>query len=181
MMSKTDGGRERHIKRCRRRAALERVRYTLYWLIPLLLFFMIGSGLAYFLSVKTSWQNFTWTLAQDILYANGEDSMKATFGGEDVRVLYDNRQLVYKMIVNADADGAIILKGGSDTIYFDFGNGHSMDIIKVDENRCFIKYRGEKNYNFKIGIQGAFSHFKLITSTDGGNFKNTPWEQKLEE
>lgn len=171
---------EKYIKKCRRRAKFEKVKYVLFWAVPLALLIIIAGALIYFFSVKTAWQKFIWVLANDVSYAEGENSMRATHGDDDVCLSYNNCVNLYNTIVDADADGAVFSMGlgGREKIHIDFGNGHTMDIINIDEDRCFIKYCGEKKYSFKIGVQGAFTKFLMITSPKGANYGNIPWSQR---
>lgn len=164
-----------YVRRCRRRAAFEKVRYTLYWVVPLALLLILTLSFIYVFSVRTAWQKFTFTLALDVSYAEGEDSMRAQYSGNDVRLCYNNTVNVYNMIIDAKATGVIFGGSGGETIHVDFGNGHTMEIININDDRCFVSYHGEKDYRFKIGVQGMFSKFKRIVSVGGANMPNSPW------
>ncbi len=165
------------VRRCRRRARFEKIKYTLLWAVPLALFVAIGTPIIYYLSVKTMWQNFIWVLAEDVLYAKSEDSLRASYRGVDVRLSDDNCTNIYKLITNADTTGAFLEGDKKDeVIELDFGNGHSIDIINISGDRCFIKYHGDKDYSFKIGVQGMFSKFITLTSLEGGSIPNSAWD-----
>lgn len=166
-----------YVKRCRRRAKFEKIKYSLFWIVPLAVPLVIAFALAFQLLLRSAWQKFSWELAWDIVYARENDSARATYAGEDVRLSDHNCNSVYKMIFDADPTG-IFWGGEGETIHIDFGNGHTLDIINTIGERCAVVYRGEKDYKFRIGVQGMFSKLVIVTSLEGGSVPNSRWEEK---
>lgn len=166
----------KYVRKCRRRAKFEKIKYTLFWAVPLAVLLIIAAGLTYYLTVKTTWQNFMYELADDVSYAKNESSMRAIYE-DDVRLDYNNCMNVFNMVADAGPAGPVFESRGDKRIHIDFGNGHTMDIINIYDDRCFVKYYGVKTYSYKIGVQGMFSKFVQITSLEGRSYSNTPWSE----
>ncbi|MGI6167725.1 MAG: hypothetical protein ACOYIA_06290 [Eubacteriales bacterium] len=166
-----------YTKRCRRRVKFEKIKYALFWIVPLTILLGIALAFVFQLFLRSEWQKFSWELAWDIVYARENDSARATYAGEDVRLSDHNCNSVYKMILDAGPTGTF-WGGEGETIHIDFGNGHTMDIVNTKGERCAVVYRGEKDYKFKIGVQGMFGKLVIVTSFEGGSVPNSRWEEK---
>jgi hypothetical protein len=166
----------KYVRKCRRRAKFEKIKFTLFWAVPLAVLLILTGWITYYLTIKTTWQNFLYELANDVSYAKNEGSMRAVYE-DDVRLDYNNCMNVFNIVADAGPAGPVTGSRGEKKIHIDFGNGHSMDIINIYNDRCFVKYYGEKKYSYKIGVQGMFSKFVQVTSLEGGNYSNTPWSE----
>lgn len=165
-----------YVKQCRRRARFEKIKFLLFWLVPLIIFLVFVIWLASHFLLRNAWQKFGWELAWDMVYAREQDSARVTYVGGDVRLSDHNCSSVYKLILDADPTG-IYLSRGDKAIHIDFGNGHTLDIVNTGGDRCAVVYRGEKNYRFRIGFQGMFSKLEKVTSLEGGSVPNSRWDE----
>lgn len=146
-------------------------RLWIFLLIALVPFIIIAAIIANGFIVSKSYKDFTAYLYQSIEDGISANSLKAVYNGESTRLTEDNGSHIVSEINLSRFKFYRKEFDAIDEMYFDFGNGDTMWLYKINGETIIIKYI-YANEDAKVFITTEITRmvtFERLVSVEWGN------------
>ncbi len=180
-MSETSSGYDpKYVRKCRRKAWLERNIPRVITIAGISLFVFLSLYFVFFFVSRTRWNKFILEYSYCQYQANSGDSCRADYGGEAVKVDPRNAQSVFIQISSGGMKLMLFRPEAEDSISLSFGNGSVMHISPVGDDDVYVCLHGEEaTYRFYIGEGAQFTDIARVLSLSRGlAYPNEVWEEE---